>query len=139
MKDKIVHKSEGVIYLILTLIILLYIFFQIIDLVLQFGYAISIYDFGNPQVVDHKIFATVVIIFFNILISLEIMETFKEHKNHVLYKAKIIILIAIVAMTRKILTIDLKHFDYLMDLGIAALILSLTIGYYFISKVKADD
>ena len=139
MKDKIVFKSEGVIYFILTLIILAYIVFQIVDLVLQFGHAINDYNFGNPQVVDQKIFSTVVIVFFNILISLEILETFKKHENNVLHKAKIILLIAITAMTRKIITIDLKHFDYLMDIGIAALILSLTIGYYFISKVNAKD
>jgi uncharacterized membrane protein (DUF373 family) len=100
----------------------------------QFVYAISNYSFGNPDVLDNKIFSTVAVIFFNILISIEILETFKEHENDVEYKSKIIILIAITAMTRKIITIDVKHLDYLTDIGIAVLVLSLCIGYYFISK-----
>ncbi|MEK8180816.1 phosphate-starvation-inducible PsiE family protein [Flavobacterium buctense] len=134
MKDKIVHKSEKIIYLILTIILLLYIVFQIVDLGYQFVIAVSNYNFGNPDVLNNKIFSTVAVIFFNILISIEILETFKEHENNVEYKSKIIILIAITAMTRKIITIDVKHLDYLTDIGIAVLVLSLCIGYYFISK-----
>ncbi len=134
MKDKIVHKSEKIIYLILTIILLLYIVFQIVDLGYQFALAVSNYNFGNPDVHHNKIFSTVAVIFFNILISIEILETFKEQENGVEYKSKIIILIAITAMTRKIITIDVKHLDYLTDIGIAVLVLSLCIGYYFISK-----
>ncbi|WP_310377702.1 phosphate-starvation-inducible PsiE family protein [Flavobacterium sp.] len=134
MKDKIVHKSEKIIYLILTVILLLYIVFQIVDLGYQFVLAVSNYTFGSPDVLDNKIFSTVAVIFFNILISIEILETFKEHENDVEYKSKIIILIAITAMTRKIITIDVKHLNYLTDIGIAVLVLSLCIGYYFISK-----
>ena len=134
MKDRIVHKSEKIIYLILTIILLLYIVFQIVDLGYQFVIAVSNYTFGNPDAIDNKIFSTVAVIFFNILISIEILETFKEHENDVEYKSKIIILIAITAMTRKIITIDVKHLDYLTDIGIAVLVLSLCVGYYFISK-----
>lgn len=136
MKDKIVSQSEKAIYLILTIILLLYIVFQVIDLGYQFVSAVGNYNFGSAEVVNNKIFSTVSFIFFNILISIEILETFKEHENDIQYKSKIIILIAITAMTRKIITIDVKHLDYLTDIGIAALMLSLCLGYYFISKTS---
>ena len=135
MKDKILHKSETVIYFTLTIAALLYIVFQIMDLIVSFIEAIGLYSFGQSDTVEEHIFSSVVVVFFNILISLEILETFKEHED-VLHKAKIILLIAITAMTRKIITMDLKKIDYLTDLGVAALIISLTVGYYFLSKTR---
>jgi len=135
MKDKILHKSETIIYFTLTIAALFYIVFQIVDLIFQFISAVGIYSFGQSETVEEHIFSSVVIVFFNILISLEILETFKENES-VLHKAKIILLIAITAMTRKIITMDLKKIDYLTDFGVAALILSLAVGYYFLSKSK---
>jgi uncharacterized membrane protein (DUF373 family) len=73
-------------------------------------------------------------IFFNILITLEILETFKNHHNTILSKVKIILLIAITAIVRKVITLDIKHSDHLVLIGIAILILSFCVGYYFISK-----
>lgn len=136
MKDTLVHKSEKSIYLLLTIIVLLFIVFQILELVVQFYNVTSNYSFGKTDVMESKVFSKVAFLFFNVLISIEILETFKEHKNDILYKTKIIMLIALTAIARKIITIDLKHLEYLTDIGIAALILSLTIGYYFISKIK---
>lgn len=138
MKDKIIHKAESLIYLVLTVIVLLYVVFQIVELAIQFVNAIRYFNFGSA-VIESMWFSNVVLLFFNILISLEIMETFKEHDNNIWYKVKIIILIAITAMTRKIITIDVKHMNYLTDIGIAALILSLCVGYYFISKTEKKD
>jgi uncharacterized membrane protein (DUF373 family) len=138
MKDKIIHKAENLIYLILTVIVLFYVVFQIVELTTQFVNAIRYYNFGS-EVIENIWFSNVVMLFFNILISLEIMETFKKHDNNIWYKVKIIILIAITAMTRKIITIDVKHMDYLTDIGIASLILSLCVGYYFISKNEKKD
>jgi uncharacterized membrane protein (DUF373 family) len=73
-------------------------------------------------------------IFFNILITLEILETFKNNHNTILSKVKIILLIAITAVVRKVITIDIKHSEYMMLISIAVLLLSFCIGYYFLSK-----
>lgn len=49
---------------------------------------------------------------------------------------KIILLIGITAIVRKIITLDIKHSDYFILIGIAILILCLCIGYYLLSKKK---
>ena len=72
-------------------------------------------------------------IFFNILITLEILETFKNHHNTIISKVKIILLVAVTAIVRKVITLDIKHSEHL-TLGIAVLILSFCIGYYFLSR-----
>ena len=132
MKEKLLGKSQSIIYYVLIVIALGYIVFQIIDLLVQFYIVIVHYAPLRSEENAPYSFSGVVVDFFNILISLEILETFRHHKNEVHYQTKIIILIAITAMTRKIITLDIKHADYLTDIGIAILIISLTIGYYFI-------
>lgn len=132
MKEKLLGKSQSIIYYVLIVIALGYIVFQIIDLLVQFYIVIVHYAPLRSEENAPYSFSGVVVDFFNILISLEILETFRHHKNAVHYQTKIIILIAITAMTRKIITLDIKHADYLTDIGIAILIISLTIGYYFI-------
>jgi uncharacterized membrane protein (DUF373 family) len=51
-------------------------------------------------------------ILFNILISLEILETFKNNDGKLLRKIKIIIIVALTATRRKIIVMDIKHSDY---------------------------
>ena len=46
---------------------------------------------------------------------------------------KIILLVAVTAIVRKVITLDIKHSEHL-TLGIAVLILSFCIGYYFLSR-----
>lgn len=88
MRDKIVHKSEKIIYFSLTIFVLLHIVFQIINLGYLFVNSISNYSFGDPNVINGNIFSTIVVIFFDILISIEILKTFKEYENNVEYKSK---------------------------------------------------
>ena len=132
MKEKLLEKSQSVIYYVLIIIALAYIVFQMVDLVVQFYSLVVHYSPAHNEENTPYSFSGVVVDFFNILISLEILETFRHHKNEVQYQTRIIILIAITAMTRKIITLDIKHADYLTDIGIALLIISLTVGYYFI-------
>jgi uncharacterized membrane protein (DUF373 family) len=129
-KDKIILKTEDIVFLILSILAILFILFETIDLIYIFYKEVSRFSFAS----ERPLGLAGVPIFFNILITLEILETFKNHHNTILSKVKIILLIAITAIVRKIITLDIKHSDYLILIGIAILILSLCIGYYFLSK-----
>lgn len=129
-KDKIITKTEDLVYLILSILAILFIVFETIDLIYIFYKEVSRFKFAN----ERPLGLSGVPIFFNILITLEILETFKNHHNTILSKVKIILLIAITAIVRKIITLDIKHSDYFMLIGIAILILSFCLGYYLLSK-----
>ena len=129
-KDKIILKTEDFVYLILSILAILFIFIETIDLIYIFYKELSRFSFVN----ERPLSLAGVPIFFNILITLEILETFKNHHNTILSKVKIILLIAITAIVRKVITVDIKHSEYLFLIGIAVLILSFCIGYYFLSK-----
>ena len=72
--------------------------------------------------------------FMMILIGLELIETIKIYLVDESVHVEIICLVAIVAITRKVIILDLFKLPPVSLLGIAAIILALTIGYYFLKK-----
>ena len=72
--------------------------------------------------------------FFMILIGLEIIETIKVYLTKEVIPVEIIFLVAIIAITRKVILLDFKNLNPLTLIGIAAIILSLSFGYYAVNK-----
>jgi uncharacterized membrane protein (DUF373 family) len=72
--------------------------------------------------------------FMMILIGLELIETIKLYLVEGSIHVEIICLVAIVAITRKVIILDLYKLPPISLLGIAAIIFALTIGYYFLKK-----
>ena len=78
--------------------------------------------------------------FFMILIGLELIETIKVYLSKEIIPVEIIFLVAIIAITRKVIILDFKKLDPLTLIGMAAVILSLSFGYYAVKKaLNADD
>jgi uncharacterized membrane protein (DUF373 family) len=134
IKDRILNKTEDIVYLVLSVLAILFIVFEIFDLLYVFYAEVSRFSFTENK----SISLIGVPIFFNILITLEILETFKKHHDSLLSRIKIIVLVALTAIVRKIITMDIKHTDYLILLSISALVISLCVGYYFLS-IKSKD
>lgn len=72
--------------------------------------------------------------FMIILIGLELIETIKVYLVDESIHVEIICLVAIVAITRKVIILDLYKLPPETLLGIAAIILALSIGYFFLKK-----
>ena len=104
LMDKIIHKSEKVLYAILAILIIAFVAYEILDLIYLFYCEVS-----QASILENKSIAlTGVPLFFNIIIALEILETFKGANEDILRKVKIIVLIALTAISRKIITMDNK-------------------------------
>ena len=76
--------------------------------------------------------------FMMILIGLELIETIKIYLVDESIHVEIICLVAIVAITRKVIILDLYKLPPVTLLGIAAIILALTIGYFFLKKAMNE-
>ena len=72
--------------------------------------------------------------FMMILIGLELIETIKIYLVDESVHVEIICLVAIVAMARKVIVLDVDKLPPVTLLGIAAIILALSMGYFFIKK-----
>ncbi len=78
---------------------------------------------------------TVLSFFLMVLIVLELLETvttYLENKFHL----EIIVIVAIIAVARKVIILDYQTTSPQSMFGIAAIILALSLGYYFIKKVQ---
>jgi uncharacterized membrane protein (DUF373 family) len=129
--DKIIHSTEKTIYYILSFILLLFVVYEVFDLVKLF------YDEVTKATIENKSIAlTGVPLFFNIIIALEIMETFKGNNENILRKVKLILLIALTAISRKVITMDVKHVGFETEIGISILILTICIGYFILNNLR---
>lgn len=137
MKDenKIVHKIEQIVFYLLGFVLVSYIFIEIIELFYQFGKAIITASDSNERLLVSKEQTRLVLpVFFNILIAVELMDTLKGYIAHHSIKVQSILLIGLIAIGRKILVLDVGHADGLSNLGLAALIIALSAGYYLVKK-----
>lgn len=73
-------------------------------------------------------------VFLLVLIGIELLDTIKVYlKEHVVH-VEVIMLVAIIAIARKVVVLKIEELSGEMILGISALIVSLSIGYYLIKK-----
>ena len=76
--------------------------------------------------------------FMMVLIGLELIETIKVYLVDESIHIEIICLVAIVAVVRKVIVLDIYKLPPITLLGVAAIILALCIGYFFLKKALAE-
>lgn len=69
-----------------------------------------------------------------LLIGLELLETVKAYLKEDIVHVEFIILVAIIAIARKVIVWDFKKYSYEELLSLAAMIVGLGITYYLIKK-----
>lgn len=77
-------------------------------------------------------------VFMLVIIGIELLESItktylKEGVDHV----KVVLAVAMIAIARKVIILDIKEVSSLTMLGIAAIILALSVGY-FMSKIRKE-
>ena len=70
------------------------------------------------------------------LIGLELLKVMKLHLSHHSFKPELVIEVAIIALCNKVVTLDVKDMPPQTILGLAALVLALSAGYYVFTKVQ---
>lgn len=76
-------------------------------------------------------------VFMLVIIGIELFESIiktylREDVDHV----KVVLAVAMIAIARKVIILDIKEVSSLSMLGIAAIILALSVGYYLAKKRK---
>ncbi len=129
------HRAEKGVFYILGGVIVLYIAIEVIELVYQFAKAIFSDHSGSDRLLVTKEHTKLVLpVFFNILIAVELLDTMKNYIAEHSIKVQSILLIGLIAIGRKILVLDVGHADGLTNLGLAAMIIALSGGYYLVKR-----
>jgi uncharacterized membrane protein (DUF373 family) len=132
----LLNKFEKIVSYILMVCVMCYIAFQTIELVWESikGYTARIRAAGLDYTTEYG--RSIFIIFFNILLALEILETVRVFDKDHDIKIRIILLVCIIAISRKILTLDTIGSNPVAEFALAALIIGLSGGYYLVNRSR---
>ena len=74
-------------------------------------------------------------LFLLVLIGIELLDTIRAYlKEHVVHE-EVILAAALIAVTRKVIVLDVKKTDPLVIFGIAAIILAVSAAYWIVKKM----
>ncbi len=77
-------------------------------------------------------------LFMLVIIGLELLETImKSYLSQGEQHYEVVLSVAIIAIARKVIILDLGRVDGLMLVGIASIIIALTVGYFFMKRAAA--
>ena len=76
--------------------------------------------------------------FLLVLIGLELLASVKMYLEDDIVHVELVMLIALIAVSRKIIVIDYEKIDGLTVVGIAALVLVLSVGYYLMKRSHVE-
>ena len=78
-------------------------------------------------------------LFLLVLIGIELVETIKAYLSERVIRVEVVIIVALIAISRKVIILDVKELSSLTLIGIAAIILALSTGYYLLKKKSLKD
>ncbi len=73
-------------------------------------------------------------LFLLVLIGIELVGTLKTYLTENEVHVEVVFLVALIAIGRKVIILDVKELSSLTLIGIAAIIISLSVGYYFFKR-----
>jgi len=76
----------------------------------------------------------VAVLFFNILLMIEIMQTLKVFASDHIIKVRVILIVCLIAVSRKILELGEHSENPMSEIAIAAMIVALAIAFHLISR-----
>ncbi len=122
-------KFERIIITALIVMMTIVVFLSTVEL----GWII-IKDIMTPPVVLLKIAELLEIfgLFLLVLIGIELLEMIKIYLEKNVIHVEVVFMVAMIAVGRKVVILDVKELPSLTLTGIAAIILALSLGYYLI-------
>ena len=131
----VIKKFQKIIILVLVVLMAVVLLLSTIELAW-----VIIKDIITPPIILLEIDELLEIfgLFMLVLIGIELLDTIaKTYMNESADHAQIVMAVAIIAIARKVIILDVKDLSGFALVGIAAIILALSIGYYLIKKKDA--
>ena len=77
--------------------------------------------------------------FLMLLIGVELLETIKAYLSSNVVHSEIVLEVALIAISRKVITLDVKQYEPLTLVGIAALIVTISVAYFLIKRCRVKS
>jgi uncharacterized membrane protein (DUF373 family) len=132
---EIVNKFEKGVYAVLMALLMLVLLGSLLDLVWLLYNALLL---TTPALLETRELITVLGAFLLVLIGVELLDTIKAYFHENTIHVEIVVLLAIIAVARKVILLDptgMTGFEFGFELmGIGIIVVGLTAGYYLIKK-----
>ncbi len=134
MKDFLKKFEDAVIKVLIAMMVLV-----ILISTIELGWII-IKDMINPPIFFLEIpeLKEIFGFFLLIVIGVELLETIKAYLDDRVIHVEIVLEVALIAIARKVIILDMDKYPGSPILGIAALILSLIIAFYVVKRIFRD-
>ncbi len=132
--EKISFQFDRIITYSLLVVGMVLISVQTLTLIWEMGRSIynRFADSGLSYDPEHG--KIVIVLFFNVLLALEILETVKAFARSHEVKIRIILIVGLIAVSRKVLMLDFGHPEPIAELALAALIIAFSLSYYMVTR-----
>jgi uncharacterized membrane protein (DUF373 family) len=131
MMSGIIHKFERFIVIALLLMMMIALLASTVELAI-----ILVEQLLAPPMLllDVNEMLTVFAFFLMVLIGLELVETTKMYLDEDVFHVEVVVLVAIIAVARKVIIVDYDKISYGMLLSIAALMIALSVAYFLLKR-----
>ena len=129
---RLLHWFEGTVAKILSIALVIVIFFSLFDLGFNVIRELSTESVGFFQSTVLEIFG----LFLNILIALELLENIQAYLDHQGVQVQLVVATALIAVARKLIIFDFAKSSGLDLVGLAVAIFSLSISYWLVRQHK---
>ena len=131
----ILKKFEKLMILALIIMMTTVLFLSIIEL----GWIIGMDIISEPVLILEidellEIFG----LFLLVLIGIELLDSIKTYITENVIHVEVVLIVAIIAIARKVIILDIKKYPPMTFIGIASIILALSVAYYLIRKIQRD-
>ncbi len=135
MMKRIFYKFEYFIVLALLVMMMLALLASTIELGV-----ILVQQLLEPPtlLLDVKEMLAVFAFFLMVLVGLELVETVKMYLEEDVFHVEVVVLVAIIAVARKIIVIDYKEVSYGMVISIAALMIALSAAFFLLKRATVS-
>jgi len=131
MYDKIFYKFERILGIALLVVISIVAVASVIEL----AYTLVRDIFTGPGLLfEIRELFNIFGMFMLVLIAIELMSSIHAHLDNKSNHVEVMLIIAITAVTRKIVILDSKNVDAAYIASLALLFLSLSVGYYLLKR-----
>lgn len=131
----LMKKFEEVVVAILAWLLAATIAFSVLELAV-----VLFKDLVSPPVLMLEMHELLDIfgLFLLVLLGLELLETMKAYLRENVVHVEVVMIVAIIAIARKVIILDLKELSGITLIGLASLLAALAFGYVYIKRTHAN-
>ncbi len=124
-------KIERLMILALILMMTIVLFLSIIEL----GWILAIDIISEPIfILEIRELLDIFGLFLLVLIGIELLDSIRTYVVENVIHVEVVLVVAMIAIARKVIILDIDKYSALTFVGIASLILALSVAYYLIKK-----